>query len=245
MVRMVAPVQQLRHKTLSEILAQEIATGAHSVGGRFPTEHELQARFGVGRHTVREALKTLTEQGLLGRRRKIGTTVLAAAPFAHYAHVLRDTSGLFGFAGDTALATHHMGHVRAPTFLAAQVEKRALDGRWLRIAGVRHTRSDGSPLCWAEIYVPAAYPLDRDRLTDTSRAVYELVLETHGLKLGHVEQEIRATTLPRPIAGLLAAEPESAALMVTRRYVTEAGATFEVSVNLYPANRYSVRTIIR
>ncbi|MFG1374295.1 GntR family transcriptional regulator [Xanthobacter oligotrophicus] len=238
-------MQHPRHKTLSDILAREIADGTYPVGGRFPSEHELQARFDVGRHTVREALKTLTEQGMLGRRQKAGTTVLASTPFAHYAHTLRDTSGLFGFVGDTALDVRYLGFVREPSFLLEHAEPKAPTERWLRIAGVRHTRSDGSPLCWTEIYVPSAFPLDREAVRGARQAIYELCMETHNLKLNYVEQEIKATTLPRAIAGLLAAEPESAALLVLRRYVADAGVTFEVSANLYPANRYSVRTIIR
>lgn len=239
------PVQQLRHKTLSEVLAQEIADGTHPVGGHFPTEFELQKRFGVGRHTVREALKTLTDQGLIGRRRKTGTTVLTATPIARYAHTLRDTTGLFGFADATALDIGYFGFVRAPSFLMEHVDAAALADRWMRIAGVRSTRSDGSPLCWSEIYVPSAYPLEREAITRSRKSVYELCMDVHGLRLAYVEQEIKAGTLPRGIAGLLAAEPDSAALLVMRRYVTDTGATFEISANLYPANRYSVRSIIR
>ena len=240
-----SPLQPLRHKTLSEILAQEIADRTHPVGGRFPTEFELQKRFGVGRHTVREALKTLTEQGLIGRRRKTGTTVLSATPITRYAHTLRDTAGLFGFADDTSLDIRYRGFVRAPSFLMEHVDAEALAERWLRIAGVRSTRSDGSPLCWSEIYVPSAFALDRAAVVGSRKPIYELCMETHGLRLAHVEQEIKAATLPRGIAGLLAADPESAALLVMRRYVADSGATFEISANLYPANRYTVRTIIR
>jgi len=235
-------MSQLRHGTLTEILAGEIAAGQFPLGGRFPTEHELQNRFRVGRHTVREALKTLTAQGILGRRQKTGTTVLALTPFAHYAHTLRDTSGLYDFAGDTALAVGYIGFVRAPSFLEARTSDRE---KWLRIAGVRSQRADGSPLCWSEIYVPAGFPLDRDEIRAGTRAIYEVCMATHGLRLNHVEQEIEATSLPPAIAALLSAEPDSAALQVTRRYIAHTSATFEISVNLYPAGRYSVRSIIR
>jgi DNA-binding GntR family transcriptional regulator len=231
-----------RHSSLSEILAAEIGSGMYPVGGKFPTEQDLQKRFGVGRHTVREALKTLSDQGLLGRRRKLGTHVLARRPFAHYAHTIRDVRGLFDFAGDTYLDIRMEGSAVPSEALAGQ----ALAGeRWQRVAGVRHTAKSGEPLCWSEIFVPAKYPLDRAAIRQGRRAIYEYCMEVYGIRLDHVQQEVRATILPVRVAELLAAEPESSALLVTRRYVDEAGSIFEISVNLYPSDRYSVRTIIR
>jgi DNA-binding GntR family transcriptional regulator len=44
---------------------------------------------------------------------------------------------------------------------------------------------------------------------------------------------------------LLGVEGDSAALLVKRRYVAHTGETFEVSHNLYPANRYRIRSVIR
>ena len=46
------------------------------------------------------------------------------------------------------------------------------------------------------------------------------------------------------IAERLEVDAESAALRVERRYIDVDDITFEISVNLYPADRYSVRTQI-
>ena len=58
-----------RTETIAAALSAEIAAGHYVVGSRFLTEPELKQRFNVGRHTIRESLKLLTEQGLIGRRR--------------------------------------------------------------------------------------------------------------------------------------------------------------------------------
>ena len=80
---------------------------------------------------------------------------------------------------------------------------------------------------------------------DGRAAIYEVVLERNGLKLDYVEQEVSAGDLPRQYARLLNAEADTAALMMSRRYVAHTGATFEITLNLYPASRYSVRSVIR
>lgn len=46
-------------------LTDDIAGGALAAGSRLPTEAELAARFGVNRHTVRQALAALAERGLV------------------------------------------------------------------------------------------------------------------------------------------------------------------------------------
>ena len=234
----------LRHRDLADILSREIASGTPPVGERFPTEHELVARFGVGRHTVREALKLLTEQGLLGRRRKTGTVVLAASPISHYAHSLRDLLGLLDFAKNTVLDIRYDNLVTASEKTGTEFAGLP-DHRWLRLAGIRSTRKDGRPLCWTEIFVPERFASARVDFRKGDRAIYERVLETQGLKLEYVEQDVTAVDLTQPMAELLAAGHVMAGLMVTRRYVAHTGDTFEISRNIYPAGRYSMRSLLR
>jgi DNA-binding GntR family transcriptional regulator len=239
-----SPASTARHARLAEAILTEIADGLHPVGGRFPSEEELQARFGVGRHTIREALKVLAEQGVLGRRRKTGTVVLARQPIAPYVHSLRDVRGLLDFAATTRLDIAHEGFVSTLRG-EAEADGPAGDGRWLRLAGVRYRRSDNEALCWSEILVPQRFAPDREQARAGGRAIYDLVLERHGLKLDYVEQEVSAGMLSKGLIAALRAESQGAGLLVKRRYVASSGATFEISHNIYPANRYSMRSVIR
>ena len=92
-----------RTQVIAAELAAEILAGQYAIGSRFPGDPELCQRFQVGRHTIREALKLLTEQGLVGRRRKTGTFVPATSPVSPYVHSLRDLKGLLDFAEATVL----------------------------------------------------------------------------------------------------------------------------------------------
>lgn len=53
----------------------QIESGALRMGDQIPTEQELSARYGVARMTVRQGLSRLVAEGLLQRRRGIGTFV--------------------------------------------------------------------------------------------------------------------------------------------------------------------------
>jgi GntR family transcriptional regulator len=233
-----------RTKGIASELAAEIVGGTYEIGERFPTELELRSRFSVGRHTIREALKLLTEQGLLGRRRKTGTFVLAISPVEPYVHSLRDLKGLLDFAENTRLDIQHVGGVTADSKLFEGFDELPAQ-RWLRLAGLRRVRSDDSPLCWSEILIPESLGPPRSQLMSSSRAVYEETLAHNGFRLEYVEQDVTATMLPQQMMRLLKVEGDSAALLVRRRYVAHTGETFEISQNLYPAGRYRIRSIIR
>jgi GntR family transcriptional regulator, phosphonate transport system regulatory protein len=60
---------------IAATLTDEIAAGHYHPGDRLPTEVALAARFGVNRHTVRHALASLGERGLLHSRQGAGVFV--------------------------------------------------------------------------------------------------------------------------------------------------------------------------
>ena len=64
-------------QAIARSLRDELAEGRYGTGDKLPTEAVLSARFGVNRHTVRHALKTLIEEGLLRSRRGAGVFVVA------------------------------------------------------------------------------------------------------------------------------------------------------------------------
>ena len=139
--------------------------------------------------------------------------MLSAEPISHYAHSLRDMRGLLDFADSTALDVRHHGFVMVSS---AQTTQFLPDPgrRWLRVAGLRSTKSDNAPLCWAEIFVADNYVPDREAIVSAAGPIYEQVMTANSLKLGYVDQEIRATTLEPGMAMLLGAEAKSAALLV-------------------------------
>ena len=68
------------HERISLELRSEIATGRLGAGVRLPSEHELAGRFGVSRGTVRQALASLRQHGLIEAVPGRGSFVRRAAP---------------------------------------------------------------------------------------------------------------------------------------------------------------------
>ena len=62
-------------KRIADDIAAEIASGTHTPGKGLPTALELAARYGVHRHTARQALRHLQEQGLVSVEQGRGSFV--------------------------------------------------------------------------------------------------------------------------------------------------------------------------
>ena len=72
-----SPSRQTLVPQVIEQLRTQIATGEWPVGSRIPTEPDLVAALGVGRNTVREAVRALVHAGVLECRQGSGTYVTA------------------------------------------------------------------------------------------------------------------------------------------------------------------------
>ena len=75
---------------IREALRGEITQGVLKRGEQLPSEHELAARFGVSRMTVRQSIAELIDEGLIYRRHGVGT-------FVAFQHLERDHTRLTSF----------------------------------------------------------------------------------------------------------------------------------------------------
>lgn len=62
-------------KQIEEVLERELVAGRYPPGSKLPTEPELMARFGVGRHTMRQTMSGLEAKGLVRIEQGRGTFV--------------------------------------------------------------------------------------------------------------------------------------------------------------------------
>ena len=62
-------------KNIANVLTEEIKSAQIPIGAKLPTEAELSKRFGVNRHTVRQALSFLCSEGVTWSKRGSGVFV--------------------------------------------------------------------------------------------------------------------------------------------------------------------------
>lgn len=78
------------HAQVADDLRKQITSGELQAGEKIPSEAELGERYGVSRVTVRHALRTLENEGLLVARSGVGRIVKATRPMVYRPQAERD-----------------------------------------------------------------------------------------------------------------------------------------------------------
>lgn len=204
-----------------------------------PQERELAERFAVSRTTVRQALQSLIEEGLIYSVRGRGT-------FVSRGRISKGLS-LTSFSDDMRARNLEPGsrlltaeqRIAEPE-LAQALEIRPGDSVYylerLRLA-------DGFPMCFERVHLPAA-PFPRLLDQDLEGSLYQLLAGRYRTVLANAEQRVSATTLNRRHADLLGVPARSPALHVSRRGIDARGRIVEYGQSLYRADRYDFEMTI-
>ena len=197
---------------IQRAIARPILSGAWQAGTRVPSEIDLMARFGAARMTVHRALRNLAGDGLVARKRRVGT-VVAPLPPERPVFEIWDIAAEIEAAGK-AYRFDLIERAQSPS----ADPRRALldldaDAEMLSLT-LRHC-ADGEPVQFEERLINlAAAPAARDEtfaLTPPGRWLLRNVDWTEA------EHAISARAAPDGIADRLDIEPGSACLIVERR----------------------------
>jgi GntR family transcriptional regulator len=234
---------QPRYVLVANTLVNEMTRGDYGVGDRLPTELDLCKRFGISRHTVREAMRELRELGLVSRRAGVGTVVKSVKPMQRYIESASSLADIVQHAEGTRLRVQAKRQILAAGELCELL--RCPPGeQWLLIEAVRFAPRQDVPLAFVQIYIPPAYGEIGDLIGASQNAVYTLIESHFGERITEVQQEIGAVSISAAVAHSLQVKPRSPGLTVVRRYYNAHDRLLEVAINTHPAAdryRYSSR----
>ncbi|MEY8827707.1 GntR family transcriptional regulator [Sedimentitalea sp. XS_ASV28] len=86
----------VKYQRLTEAFTACIRSGAYAPGGHLPKETEICAALPVGLSTVQKALAQMVEEGLVVRRRKLGSFIAEASNQVPEVHIYRFTDPVTG-----------------------------------------------------------------------------------------------------------------------------------------------------
>lgn len=216
-------------------LSEMIVAGVHPVGSLLPTEAELAAEFTASRFTVREALRTLQEEGWIERRQGVGSRVLTQTPTHRLSLSATSLEDLFQLGAGTCYVLLDEAAVTLDEALA-EVTGGAPGEPWHRIEGIRWTAPGGTPICFIQSWFPARFAALVPRMEAHDGPLFALLEAEAGHPVEEAVQEISARPMPDRIARLLGQRPGTIALVLLRRYVTSGGVLI-ASCNWHPADQ--------
>ncbi len=221
---------------IREALREQISSGVLQPGEKLPAEDELAAQFGVSRMTVRQGISDLTDEGILYRKRGVGT-------FVSQLHIERDHNRLTTFFDsaevegfDAKIEVLKQEIMSAKLMVAKALGLREGEPviyiQTLRLA-------DGLPITLHDEFVP--YKLCPDLLYEDLRTKLSWeAVENCGYPVKHAVQKIEAIPADEEIARLLQTEEGMPILYKQRTILTEDGTPVEFALCYNRGDRYSL-----
>jgi GntR family transcriptional regulator len=227
-----------RYREIATELQKKIRLGTYAVGDMLPIETDLMAQFGASRQTVREALRLITEQGLIVRRAGFGSVVIATEPPVLFTHSVKSLTEWLRYSNETYREVVRSGDVVADRKLAAML-KCELGKNWFLIEAIRRADEFAAPLGWTEIYVLRKFAAVVERRDHGRTPVHEQIAKMFGQTIEYAQLEIFARAMPAKLAKQLQVKTGSPALTMVRRYYGLKDELFEVTVTTHPEGRYT------
>lgn len=215
----------------------EIVGGVYPVGSSITTEDELCKRFAVSRHTVREAIRVLRDEGLVASRQGAGTVVIPPRTISADMHQVMSINDLLAFASDARLEIESMKMITIDSKLAILTGIPAGE-EWLEVRGYRKTEAADAPVSRTEYYINRAFAAVGRLLQRHSGPIFPLIEDLFGQRIVEVHQQISATLTSRALASEFKVKEGSAALEVRRTYKTADEQIAQVTINTHPAARF-------
>ncbi len=208
-----------KRRTLTDATVTAIADAIRGnkfpPGSQLPSELDLMQMLGVSRTTLREALRTLEEQGSITRRRGLGT-------FVSERSIVKDLSINFGItemirqAGFTPKTIQCDVHKEAAS---AKVAEHLQIPEGEPVFVVRRLRlANDTPIVWSDERLPAATLEDRapDAKEVQNISLYDYLEKHHGLRIYQGTAVLRPIAAPKDVAERLQVPRNSILLLISQ-----------------------------
>ena len=214
-------------------IKKDIKNGIWTVGTRLPSERALSEKFEVSRMTLRQAITTLVDEGILERRAGSGTYVSSR----RVREKMRGTTSFTEIIQNQGKKPHSEVLAYTKT-LANEIELEQLNlkpgSQIIRMERIRY--ADDVPICYEIASIP--YLLIADfKKQDVANHFFK-TLRSSGREIGRSEQIVSAKVANSRMADYLKIKKGQAILSVTQTSYFVDETPFEFVLSQYVGDRF-------
>lgn len=230
-----------RYMQVARQLTAAITDGRYPVGSQLPTEVEICNELSLSRFTAREAIRVLVDRGLVARRQRVGTIVVATPDDSRYTLALSSLRDLLQYAQHTDLVLSNVRREPLDIRRAAELGLPAGES-WIYATGIRSDTETSLPFCVTHLYINPRLKGIEAKLRKRKAAVYSLLEREYGMRIERVEQELQGVAFNAEDAARLGLpHGQHAGLRIIRRYFDASGRLLEVADNIHRSDRFNYR----
>jgi GntR family transcriptional regulator len=223
---------QIRQSLLDQIRSEELKPG-----DSVPSEQAISAQFGVSRMTVRQALKSLADLGVIYSRRGKGTFVADNKLEKSFRQVLSFTEEMTA-RGSTASSRLLRFCVEPADEPAAAALRLPVGEKLNSLKRLRLADSVPMGIEWSRI--PLRLCPDLQKTLSPSGSLYHTLTQHYGIKIAVTDEVAEAGLADTEQAQLLHIPRRSPVLLFSRISYVESGKAVEYVVSIYRGDRYKI-----
>jgi GntR family transcriptional regulator len=221
------------HAQVEELMRKLIASVEFRSGAFLPKEVELANRLGVSRNTIRQATNKLEYEGLLVRKKGVGTKVSQKTMSTGLDHWYSFTQEMKERGINAVNLSLKAEFIPADRHLANffNIDERREVLKLSKLKG-----SDGEPIVYFESYFHPRIGVTKD--DDFSTPLYAMLEGKYGVTVVHSKEHIRAE-LAGPLGKMLGI-PATAPILLRERYVFDPGdRPIEYNLGYYRSDKFT------
>lgn len=232
------------HQNLSDDILKQLQDGRLKIGDKFPPEAEFAATLGVSRSSLRLAFTTLERIGVLERKKRAGTTIIAIKPKPQFNMSTTGLHELLSLGRDTELAITGTRIVRTRD-IAQLIDHEDEAAHWLEINGTRTLPGDSMPFNVSQVFVPSRYLGIKDKLAERETSIFRTIEKQFGVSVSRVNQAAQAISCPKKHAKILGLGRNTPALRIVAHLYERGGELMEISVATFDPKRFQLKTDVK
>jgi DNA-binding GntR family transcriptional regulator len=227
------------YQQITNSLMEDIRNGTFPIGSMLPAEAELCLRFSSSRFTVREALRWMSDHGIVDRRRGLGTIVKTSKPESDFIFRISAVDEILKYPSETFRSNIFSDRIHADPELAEKIDC-PIGKEWYRISGIRRTGTSDLPICWSDIYVDQEHAHIVESDTGGHIPIYEQLETEARITILSARIRIFASSISAILSEIMKVPVGYPALTIVRRYIDERGKNFETTVTVHPQGRFEL-----
>lgn len=231
------------YQQIRDYLVQKINDSVYPSGSRLPSERDLASYFGVSRVTVRQALNSLIQEGLIYSQTGKG----------HYVHKTKIDQEL-GVLTSFTEEMHQRGVVPSSKVIRAEIQLAMLDiidslqiQQGTEIVYIQRIRlADDEPIALETAYLPhAVCPGIIERFDFSEESLYKVLREEYACPLIWAKQRMQARLPTSAEVELLGINRQTPVLSITRITYSHQDKPVELVRSIYRGDQYELGIILR
>ena len=223
------------YQRIQSIILQKIESGGLRPGDAVPSERELAKIHQVSLMTARHALASMEREGVVERRRGIGTFV--SAPRIHFNRLMSYTEQM---ASRNLIASSQVLFARILDDEQEAAARLSLPPktRIIKLERLRHAA--GEPFALETCHLPEAQFPGFLQAPLGSESLFAILKQTYKMELGYADEEVDATAADARTAELLEVPRREPLLRIRQVIYSKKGTVILYVLGLYRSDRHNL-----